>query len=438
MPLNKLQFNPGINKEITKYTNEQGWNDCDKVRFRQGYPEKIGGWRRYGVNTFLGVCRSLHQWVSNSFVKYIGLGTHVKFYIEEGFVYNDITPIRLTTTIASAFTTNTTAGTEKQVRVNHASHGATLGSYVTFSLNSADVGGIPADDFNGEHRIIAVAADGNSYTIEVATSATSVATGGGVTAVYQINAGPDSQTPTRGWQSNSFDEGTWNGNANSTEELRVWNQANYGEDLIIGARGGKLFYWDTSAGTGTRAVEVAGVNNGTAVELSVTTTGQFITSVKGISGLDAAETAKLYVGQTVTATGIPANTTITSIGGDGTTLFINNNPTENSGADGRSIIFGTNPISITENSAKLTVFDPTLQRVYEVGQFVTIAGCSGAIAGIPEASNTETSEGLLLLDAVYPTESCRNIVKSVLTDGVKLFTTKPTSTHSSLGTEAIA
>ena len=419
MPLNKLQFNPGINKEITKYTNEQGWNDCDKVRFRQGYPEKIGGWRRYGVNTFLGVCRSLHQWVSNSFVKYIGLGTHVKFYVEEGFTYYDITPIRLTTTISSAFTTNTTAGTEKQVRVNHASHGATLGSYVTFSSNVSAVGGIPADDFNKEFRIIAVADDGNSYTIEVATSATSVATGGGVTAVYQINAGPDSQTPTRGWQSNSFDGGGWNGNANSTEELRVWNQANYGEDLIIGARGGKLFYWDTSAGTGTRAVEVAGVNNGTAVELSVTTTGQFITALAGISGLDPADTAKLYVGQTVTATGIPANTTITSIGGDGTTLFINNNPTENTGGGGRSITFGTNPISITENSAKLTVFDPTLERVYEVGQFVTIAGCSGDIGNIAQAkinarheiesvdsaANTFTTVAISGIDAASTTTS---------------------------------
>lgn len=411
MPLNKLQFNPGINKEITKYTNEQGWNDCDKVRFRQGYPEKIGGWRRYGVNTFLGVCRSLHQWVSNSFVKYIGLGTHVKFYIEEGFEYNDITPIRLTTTISSAFTTNTTAGTEKQVRVNHANHGATLGSYVTFSLNVSAVGGIPADDFNGEHRIIAVADDGNSYTIEVATSATSVATGGGVTAVYQINAGPDSQTPTRGWESLSWDSSTWNGNANSTEDLRVWNQANYGEDLIIGARGGKLFYWDTSAGTGTRAVEVAGVNNGTPVSLSVTTTGNWNTLVAGISALDPAVTAKLYVGQTISGTDIPGGTTITSIGGNGQTLFMSANPTGNQ--TGGSLIFGNNPISTTANTTKLTVLDPTLERVYEVGQFVTIAGCSGAIAGIPEASinarhkiesvdsaaNTFTTEAISGIDA---------------------------------------
>ena len=411
MPLNKLQFNPGINKEITKYTNEQGWNDCDKVRFRQGYPEKIGGWRRYGVNTFLGVCRSLHQWVSNAFVKYIGLGTHVKFYIEEGTTYYDITPIRLTTTISSAFTTNTTAGTEKQVRVNHASHGATLGSYVTFSLNVSAVGGIPADDFNGEHRIIAVADDGNSYTIEVATSATSVATGGGATAAYQINAGPDSQTPTRGWESLSWDSSTWNGNANSTEDLRVWNQANYGEDLIIGARGGKLFYWDTSAGTGTRAVEVAGVNNGTPVSLSVTTTGNWNTLVAGISALDAAVTAKLYVGQTISGTDIPGGTTITSIGGNGQTLFMSASPTGNQ--TGGSLIFGNNPISTTANTTKLTVLDPTLERVYEVGQFVTIAGCSGAIAGIPEASinarhkiesvdsaaNTFTTEAISGIDA---------------------------------------
>ena len=384
MPLNKLQFNPGINKEITKYTNEQGWNDCDKVRFRQGYPEKIGGWRRYGVNTFLGVCRSLHQWVSNSFIKYIGLGTHVKFYIEEGFEYNDITPIRLTTTISSAFTTNTTAGTEKQVRVNHASHGATLGSYVTMTNNTSAVGGIPADDFNKEHRIIAVASDGNSYTIEVATSATSVATGGGVTAIYQINAGPDSQTPTRGWQSNSFDEGTWNGNANSTEDLRVWNQANYGEDLIIGARGSKLFYWDTSAGTGTRAVEVAGVNNGTAVNLSQSSTGNINSSFDFIDGLSSSVVPNIRVGAIVTSTTagkIAAGTTVTSKMYNNTVVNISANPLD-SNSGGYTYVFDGDPISTTVDSKKITVRDATLQRVYEAGQFVTIAGCDGDISGV--------------------------------------------------------
>ena len=131
MPLNKLQFNPGINKEVTQYSNEAGWNDCDKVRFRQGYPEKIGGWRRYGKNTFTGVCRSLHQWVSNAFVKYIGLGTNVKFFVEEGTIYYDITPIRLTATLGS--NPITTVNTSTSVTVAHTSHGATLGSYVTLS-----------------------------------------------------------------------------------------------------------------------------------------------------------------------------------------------------------------------------------------------------------------------------------------------------------------
>ena len=99
MPLNKLQFNPGINKEVTKYTNEAGWSDCDKVRFRQGYPEKIGGWTRHGSNTFTGVCRSLHQWISLAFVKYTGLGTNVKFMVETGQNYFDVTPLRTTVSL---------------------------------------------------------------------------------------------------------------------------------------------------------------------------------------------------------------------------------------------------------------------------------------------------------------------------------------------------
>src|SRR6056300_1746833 len=103
MPLTKLQFKPGINTEVTPYTNEGGWLDCDKVRFRFGFPEKLGGWVKYASQTFAGVCRSLHAWVASDNSKYMGVGTHLKFYIEEGGSYNDITPIRLTTTNTATF-----------------------------------------------------------------------------------------------------------------------------------------------------------------------------------------------------------------------------------------------------------------------------------------------------------------------------------------------
>ena len=179
MPLSKLQFNPGINREITRYTNEAGWYEGDKIRFRQGYPEKIGGWQRLGENTFTGVCRSLHQWISLEFARYTGLGTNVKFMVETGQNYYDITPLRLTATLSNPLTTNTTGGTEKVVSVNHGTHGATVGSYVTFSGASA-IGGIPADDLNKEHVITEIT-DANNYKITVATSATGIVAGGGGT-----------------------------------------------------------------------------------------------------------------------------------------------------------------------------------------------------------------------------------------------------------------
>jgi len=453
MPLQKLQLNPGINKEVTKYTNEAGWNDSDKIRFRQGYPEKMGGWTRLGANTFTGVCRSLHQWISLGFVRYTGLGTNVKFMVEEGQDYYDVTPLRTTVSLTDKIFVSSGSTT---VRVQDVSGGFTVGSYITIAGSDA-VGGISTDNLNKEHVIADVGSsftdstcdynndptinhntnanivaglpvsgtgipegafvkqvtspgtfelsasttggsvtdgtltfDGTKlFSVTAAAAATSTPTSGGggaFTVAYQINVGPDFQIPIVGWESSSYDGGTWNGSAGNIEELRVWNQANFGEDLIIGPRGGGLYYWDTSEGTGTRAVNVAGVKNGAPVELSVTTTGLFNTLIKGISSLDAAETAKLYVGQSITATGIPADTKIVSIGGVGTTLFMDKNPTEDTGGTPRSIIFGTNPISTTVDTTNLTVYDPTLTRAYEVGQFVTIAGCSGAIAGIPQAS----------------------------------------------------
>jgi hypothetical protein len=373
MPLSKLQFNPGINKEITQYSNEAGWNDCDKVRFRQGYPEKIGGWRRYGKNTFTGVCRSLHQWISNAFVKYIGLGTNVKFFVETGTVYYDVTPIRLTATLGS--NPITTANTSKIVTVAHSSHGATLGSYVTLSGVSGTINNVPASDLNKEHVITEIV-NANSYKIEVATTANGNGAGGGgsVVATYQINAGPDFQIPTQGWDSLDWNDSTWNGSAGGTEELRVWNQANFGEDLIIGPRGGELYYWDTSAGTGTRAVTVKDVNNGSAVSLSQTSTGNINTSFDYITSIDAAVGAKIRVGATVSGTGIAVGTTVLSVSANNTVVNISANPTAT--ANGNTFTFDDNPITVASDSKTITVFDPTLERVYEVGQHVTLAGAA--------------------------------------------------------------
>jgi hypothetical protein len=406
MPLNKLQFNPGINKEITQYSNEAGWNDCDKVRFRQGYPEKIGGWRRYGSNTFTGVCRSLHQWVSNAFVKYIGLGTNVKFFIETGTAYYDITPIRSTATnLAGIFLT---ADGSKVVTVTHANHGATLGSYVTFA-DAIAVNGIPADDINKNHVITEIVSS-SQYKIEVDTAANANTSGGGtsIDVTYEINVGPDFQIPSQGWESSPYGDNTWNGDAGNTEELRVWNQANFGEDLIIGPRGGELYYWDTSAGTGTRAVTVKDVNNGSAVSLTKTSTGHINTGFNGITNVDAAVGATIRVGALVTcdsAGKIAAGTTVTSIKNNNTVVNISSAPLADDVTGNINFLFDSDPISVTSNSKVITVRDATLERVYEVGQHVTLSGAATVfgieadvinarhkIASVDPASNTYTIE----------------------------------------------
>jgi hypothetical protein len=188
VPLQKITLKSGLNRENTRYTTEGGWYESDKIRFRQGTPEKIGGWMRVSANTFLGVCRSLWQWVTLSSIKYLGLGTDLKFYVARGGSYFDITPIRTydySAALTNPFTTNLGAPTD--ILVTDAAHGAQIGDLVTFT-GSGVVGGVPAADLSQQHTIIGPIA-ANTYHILVATAATSVATGGGaVAAAYIIQA----------------------------------------------------------------------------------------------------------------------------------------------------------------------------------------------------------------------------------------------------------
>ncbi len=187
MPLTKIIARPGCNRENTRYTNEAGWYVSDKVRFRQGTPEKIGGWARISVNTFLGTCRSLWNWVTLTANNLLGLGTSDKYYIESGGAYNDITPIRqynYTATLTNPFSTTNGAAT---VSVSDTSHGAAAGDLVYFT-GATTVGGIPAAELNTRHVITSIT-DANTYVITVTTAASSTATGGGtVTAEYYIDA----------------------------------------------------------------------------------------------------------------------------------------------------------------------------------------------------------------------------------------------------------
>jgi hypothetical protein len=249
MPLQKIRLQPGVNRENTSYTNEGRWYECDKIRFRQGLPEKIGGWQRISSATFQGVARSLWNWITLGNINLIGVGTNLKFYIEQGGGYNDITPIRATVSLTNPF--ETTAGSSI-VEVTDAAGGFIDGDFVTFSGASA-VGGVTPD---GEYQISLV--DPVTYTIDVGTAATSSTTGGGsVTAVYQINTGPAFTVPLVGWGASLWGSGSWGFGATSSDALRLWSQSNFGEDLIFGPRGGGLYYWDATSGVTTRGVELS-------------------------------------------------------------------------------------------------------------------------------------------------------------------------------------
>jgi hypothetical protein len=367
MPLQKLQFRPGVNREGTNYSNEGGWYACDKVRFRSGFPEKIGGWIRLSNNTFLGVARALWNWVTLAGSNLLGVGTNLKYYIELGGAYNDVTPIRVTFSAASTpNTTNciSTTNGSNVVTVNYVNYGGISNDFVTISGANA-VGGIAATEINAEHQITYI--DLDTFTFTVNSAATSnVAAGGGntITMAFQIQTGLDVFVVGTGWGAGTWPSyiqttlsspftctspsnvvtvtqtahGLANGNAvyfNSIsgnvcgiastpfikafsitvvnanaytfstvigsntyttsdngptggtvvvstpvapfrgwgtaanvgigQQLRLWTNDNFGEDLIIAPRGGAIYYWDATTGVSVRAVELSTLASGSTV-----------------------------------------------------------------------------------------------------------------------------------------------------------------------------
>jgi hypothetical protein len=213
MPLQKIQWRPGLNREGTDYANEGGWFDCNKVRFRSGYPEKIGGWIRLSNDTFLGIARAMWNWVTLNGANLLGVGTNLKYYIEQGGDYNDVTPIRATFTTASSPTTNNiikTTNGSNVITIDYANYGGISGDFVTIS-GAVAVGGIAATELNAEHQITYV--DLDTFTFTVASNATSTATGGGssITMAFQINTGLDVFITGTGWGA-----GTWPSFVNTT------------------------------------------------------------------------------------------------------------------------------------------------------------------------------------------------------------------------------
>jgi hypothetical protein len=328
MALKKLTLKSGVNKENTRYTTEGGWYVSDKVRFRQGTPEKIGGWVRISASIFQGVCRSLWNWVTLSSLNLIGVGTNLKFYIESGGAYNDITPIRSTVTINNnpfALTGSTT------VTVTDTAHGCYTNDFVTFT-GAVDIGSVgtnvTASVLNREFQVTVI--DANTYTIviSVAPNATAIAgsPGGGaaVLAQYQLNTGPAYAVAVTGWGGGPWGSGTWGVGAASVNSIQLWSQNNFGEDLIYAPRGGGIYYWSAQIGLASSVFTITiaspgvltvatNLRNGTAVTLNTTgalPTGLVVGTVYYVVG-SSGTTCNLsatFGGAAITTTGTQSGT----------------------------------------------------------------------------------------------------------------------------------
>jgi hypothetical protein len=285
MALKKLTLKAGVNKENTRYTNENGWYVSDKMRFRQGTPEKIGGWVRISASIFQGVCRSLWNWVTLTSLNLIGVGTNLKFYIESGGAYNDITPIRSTSTINNNPFTLTASTT---VTVTDTAHGCYTGDFVTFS-GATDIGGVgtnvTASVLNQNFQVTVLTPNTYTIVISVTPNATAIAAspGGGasVVAAYEIHAGPAYAVAVTGWGGGAWGSGAWGVGTASVNAIQLWSQNNFGEDLIFGPRGAGIYYWSAQVGVAPSVFTVtiaspgvltvaSSLRNGTAIILNTT------------------------------------------------------------------------------------------------------------------------------------------------------------------------
>ena len=264
--LKSIIFRPGVNRENTRYASEVigsvspatqvvgGWYESEKVRFRAGSPEKIGGWRRISASTFRGVCRSLWNWVTLSGLNIVGVGTNLKFYIERGGAYYDITPLRGTATLTNPFTATNGSSV---ILVADVAHGCATGDFVTFSGATGLGGNVSASVLNQDYQVTVVTSDSYNITVGVLANATDAAGspgGGTVSAAYQINVGPEFQQPTTGWGAGPWSVGPWGVGSAGMAGLRTWSQRNFGEDLIFAPRDGPIYYWDATGGVSTRGV----------------------------------------------------------------------------------------------------------------------------------------------------------------------------------------
>jgi len=257
MPLQKLAFPPGVFRDQTRFASDGHWFDCDKVRFRSGLPQKIGGWERYSNDTTDGQIRFLLNFISLDENNYLAIGSSQRFYIEEGGTFNNITPLRKTSSLGSNPITTGDAGSG-EITVTDTAHGAVLNDFVTLA-GATLTDGITTGEINITHQITEIVSD-NAYKVETAGSASSGSTAGGggsVTAAYEINVGLDTAVQGTGFGAGTWSRGTWGSaatiSAGAVNQLRLWSGDNFGEDLVFNVRNGGVYYWDASDGLSTRA-----------------------------------------------------------------------------------------------------------------------------------------------------------------------------------------
>lgn len=309
MPLQKLQFRPGLNREGTDYSNEGGWYDGDKIRFRSGFPEKIGGWTQISNSQYNGVCRSLWIWAdadAGAGNSYIGLGTNTKYYIFFGGVYNDITPIIQTDTLTAVAGTISTTINSTTVTITDGSYNPSVGDFVNITSTVA-VNGITFTGGNYEVKSVPTA---SSFTVdfESQASGTGTGTGGTVTLEYEYPVGLNVFSIGTGWGAGPWSRGTW-GSGYSTgigQQLRLWSNDNFGSDLVLAPRGGPIFYWTDSTGVGVRAKYIRDLANATTAVTDAATFGGSATSIT----VTAANAPSIYPYMVITGTNLPAGTKV--------------------------------------------------------------------------------------------------------------------------------
>ena len=267
MPLIKLQFRPGVNRELTDYSNEGGWVECDKVRFRDGFAEKLRGWAKSTPLTFIGVCRQLMNWSTTFSDNLLALGTHEKLYIEVGGSFYDVTPLRSADpTMSTTETDNcigTTSGSTTITVTLGAAHAAQSNNYVTISGVSGAVGGVAAAVLNANHKITVTSS--TVFTFTVATTASSTTTGGG-TAIdidFEIDVGNPIPVGGYGWGTSTWGRQEWGlgSDAPVQQPQQDWWLDNFDNDLVANIRDGPVYWWERgSTSSPTTALETRGIS----------------------------------------------------------------------------------------------------------------------------------------------------------------------------------